>query len=70
LAKLQWFQITPSDRQWRDIQTILRVQGEAVDVGYLQHWAAELGVADLLAWAQRGEAPPAPGDNPQQQRMF
>jgi hypothetical protein len=37
----------------------------------IDRWTtAELGVADLLAWALRGEAPPAPGDNPQQQRMF
>jgi len=70
LAKLEWFRITPSDRQWRDIQAILRVQGDALDDGYLQHWANQLGVADLLAWALRGEHPPALGGDPHQQRMF
>jgi nucleotidyltransferase AbiEii toxin of type IV toxin-antitoxin system len=70
LAKLEWYKITPSDRQWRDIQAILRVQDTALNLSYLRRWAADLAVSDLLDWALRGEAPLAPGDNPQQQRMF
>jgi Nucleotidyl transferase AbiEii toxin, Type IV TA system len=70
LAKLEWYQITPSDRQWRDVQAILRVQADALDQAYLRHWAAELSVGDLLEVALRGERPPAPGADPRQQRLF
>lgn len=37
-----------SDRQWRDLLGVLKVQGSALDRSYLAHWAGELGVADLL----------------------
>jgi hypothetical protein len=69
LAKLERYRMIPSDQQWRDIQAILRVQGNALDTAYLQRWAGELGVANLLRWAQRGERPPAAGEDPRQ-RMF
>lgn len=76
LTKLEWYAITPSDRQWDDVQTMLRVQGEALDMHYLDTWAAQLGVANLLAAARRGERaphlslPPASQNNdPNQTRM-
>lgn len=58
LTKLEWYAITPSDRQWDDVQAILRVQGEALDMRYLDTWATQLGVASLLAAARRAERAP------------
>lgn len=50
LRKLEWFRRggEVSERQWRDVVTILRVQGGHLDRGHLSRWAHELGVADLL----------------------
>lgn len=70
LAKLEWHKLAPSDRQWRDVQAILRVQDDALDLAYLRRWAGELGLADLLEWALKGQQPPQPGDEPHQQRLF
>ncbi len=70
LAKLEWYMLAPSDRQWRDVQAILRVQDQALDVAYLHQWAGLLGLADLLEWALQGRPPSRPGDTPHQQRLF
>ena len=55
LQKLRWFRLggETSDRQWRDVQAILRVQGDRLDGAYLSRGAATLGVSDLLARALR-----------------
>jgi hypothetical protein len=55
LQKLRWYRQGGeiSDRQWRDILGILRVQGERIDGAYLEANAPILGVADLLARARR-----------------
>ncbi|MGA2747827.1 MAG: hypothetical protein ABSG59_03545 [Verrucomicrobiota bacterium] len=37
-----------SERQWRDLLGVLKVQAGALDQAYLSHWAGELGVSDLL----------------------
>ena len=57
LHKLEWYRLggETSDRQWNDVLGVLRVQGEQLDGAYLDHWAAELGVRDLLE-AIRAEA--------------
>ena len=50
LAKLEWFRKggETSERQWDDVKGLLRVGAGVLDIGYLQHWAALIGVADLL----------------------
>lgn len=47
LAKLEWARLSGSDRQVRDASGMVRVQGDQLDVAYIAHWAAELGVSDL-----------------------
>jgi hypothetical protein len=56
LAKLDWYRRgnEASERQWLDIVTVIKVQGERLDLEYMRHWAAELGVADLLEEALAG----------------
>ena len=51
LFKLRWYVIGGgiSDRQLTDILGVMRTQGDQLDAAYLDHWAAELGVAALLA---------------------
>jgi hypothetical protein len=53
LAKLEWYRIggEVSERQWRDILGILKVQADSLDIGYLRQWANELKVNDLLEQA-------------------
>ncbi len=50
LRKLAWFRSggEVSDRQWRDILGLLRVSGAQLDRAYLEEWAPQLGVSDLL----------------------
>jgi hypothetical protein len=50
LAKLEWYRMGDevSDRQWRDILGVLKTRAGELDLGYLQKWAIELKVADLL----------------------
>ncbi len=51
LAKLEWYRQGGeiSERQWRDVLNVVKVQGEVLDVEYLRHWATQLKIADLLA---------------------
>jgi hypothetical protein len=37
-----------SERQWRDVLGILKVQSGALDVDYMNHMADDLKVKDLL----------------------
>jgi hypothetical protein len=50
LQKLRWFRRggETSDRQWRDIVAIVRVQGPKLDLDYLRAHAPAIGVSDLL----------------------
>jgi hypothetical protein len=54
LHKLVWFRLGGgvSERQWRDALGVLRIQGDALDRGYLDSWASRLGVRDLLEKAR------------------
>ncbi len=53
LQKLRWYQLGGgrSDRQWRDVIAIIRVQGERLDRDYARKNAPALGVSDLLTQA-------------------
>ena len=54
LRKLLWYQAGGgvSDRQWRDVVQVLRVTGSALDVAYVEGWAARLGISELLVGAR------------------
>lgn len=48
LAKLLWGQGNQSEKQWRDVLGVLKVQIEVLDYAYLAEWAEHLGIlADL-----------------------
>ena len=49
LQKLRWYRMggETSDRQWRDIMGIIRVQGNRLDRAYIERRAERLGVKDL-----------------------
>jgi len=50
LRKLEWYRRggEVSERQWRDVQAIARIQGDLLDLEHLRLWASRLGVLDLL----------------------
>jgi hypothetical protein len=54
VRKLEWFRRggEVSERQWRDVLGMLRVQGERLDKNRLHQWATRLGVIDLLERAR------------------
>jgi hypothetical protein len=55
LFKLWWFRLgnLASEQQFRDIIGVLQVQAGKLDDAYLDHWAADLGVTDLLGRARQ-----------------
>jgi hypothetical protein len=56
LQKLRWFRLggEVSDRQWRDVLGIVRVQAGGLDLDYLRTHAPSMEVADLLERALAG----------------
>ncbi len=50
LHKLEWFRLGNeiSERQWKDVVGVIRVQRERLDQGYLRVWSAQLALDDLL----------------------
>jgi hypothetical protein len=50
LQKLSSYKLTPggSQKQWRDVLGVLKVQGEGLDRAYLNQWALTLKLTDLL----------------------
>lgn len=50
LAKLDWYRLgnEVSERQWRDVISIIHVQGDQLDLDYLRETAVALHVSDLL----------------------
>ncbi len=53
LSKLKWYREggSTSDQQWKDVLGVLKVQADALDRTYLDRWARELDLFDLLARA-------------------
>jgi hypothetical protein len=49
LSKLEWFKMggEVSERQWRDIIGVLKVQENNLDMEYLQKWIDRLDLSDL-----------------------
>jgi hypothetical protein len=54
LFKLRWYRLGNeiSEQQWKDVLNVMRVQAGALDETYLDHWATELKLTDLLARAR------------------
>ncbi len=48
LNKLRWRQRSGSEKQWRDVLGVLKVQAENLDYGYMREWAEQLGLVDAL----------------------
>lgn len=48
LSKLEWAKDSGSERQIRDVRSLVSVQGDVLDFDYLQRWALDLGVDELL----------------------
>ena len=55
LFKLRWYRLGSEvmGQQWSDILNVLKVQAGRLDSSYLDHWAADLGVSDLLSRARQ-----------------
>ncbi|MDF5729897.1 MAG: hypothetical protein PUP92_18275 [Rhizonema sp. PD38] len=53
LQKLIWYRMgnQVSDRQWRDVLGVLKVQAQKLDFNYLKHWGERLNLVDLVAQA-------------------
>jgi len=51
LRKLEWYRSGggTSERQWNDVRGVLRINRDRLDYDYLQKWAMELRIDDLLA---------------------
>ena len=58
LHKLYWNGITPSERQLGDAAGIVAVQSDGLDRTYLERWARELGVEDVLSALLAGRIRP------------
>ena len=54
LRKLLWYRAggSISERQWRDVVQVMCVSGAAMDQAYLDRWASQLGLSELLEKAR------------------
>jgi hypothetical protein len=58
LRKLEWYRRggEVSERQWRDVHAIARMQSDSLDREHMRLWAGRLGVVDLLERVMRDAA--------------
>ncbi len=49
LKKLEYFREGRSEKHLRDIAGVLAISRDLIDLGYIDHWAAQLGVAEYWA---------------------
>ena len=47
LAKLEWARLGESERQLRDVRTVLETKGDSLDRAYVERWLDDLGVREL-----------------------
>jgi hypothetical protein len=52
IRKLQWRHRNQSDKQWRDILGILKVQQERLDLAYIDRWTERFQLQE--DWRQAG----------------
>jgi len=52
LSKLEWAKEGESERQLRDVASVIKVQGARLDWDYINEWAGELGVETQLEKAR------------------
>ena len=48
LNKLRWGKQSQSEKQWRDVLGVLKVQHNNLDFNYMQKWASRLGLVEDL----------------------
>lgn len=48
LHKLRWHTVSPTDRQLSDARGIFLVSGNKLDRTYMDYWAEQIGVSELL----------------------
>ena len=55
LQKLIWYRLgnQVSDRQWRDVLGVMKVQADKLNFNYLRDWAERLNLSNLMEQALR-----------------
>lgn len=51
LQKLLWGSTSQSEKQWRDVLGVLKLQESSLDYGYITEWAEYLALVDMLIQA-------------------
>jgi hypothetical protein len=54
LAKLEWAKLGESERQLRDVRSLLEARGESLDRVYIEKWLDDLGVRELWERVREG----------------
>lgn len=52
IAKLEWARTGESERQLRDVVGVLQMRERQLDLAYIEHWVAELGLTALWSRAR------------------